>query len=80
MENVQSSRQLAPIAAEPGLVNSVVYCAGRKLVDIPIEDAGEWACRPGHVVEKDLYQRIIFKRYILCREPKTDTEKKKDEV
>ncbi len=56
MENVQSSKQLAPIAAEPGLVNSVVYRAGRKLVNIPVEDAGEWARRPGHVVWIGLYE------------------------
>ena len=41
---------------EPGLVNSAVYLAGRKLVDIAIDDAGEWARRPGHVVWIGLYE------------------------
>ena len=41
---------------EPGLVNSAVYLAGRKLVDIAVDDAGEWARRPGHVVWIGLYE------------------------
>ena len=47
------SRAFVP---EPGLVNSAVYLAGRKLVDIAIDDAGEWARRPGHVVWIGLYE------------------------
>lgn len=39
-----------------GLVNSVVYCGGRKLTDIAVDDAGEWARRPGHVVWIGLYE------------------------
>jgi magnesium transporter len=45
-----------PFVPEPGLVNSAVYCAGRKLVDIAVDDAGEWARRPGHVVWIGLYE------------------------
>ena len=47
------SRTFVP---EPGLVNSAVYLAGHKLVDIAIDDAGEWARRPGHVVRIGLYE------------------------
>jgi magnesium transporter len=45
-----------PFNPEPGLVNAAVYCAGRKLADISVEDAGEWARRPGHVVWIGLYE------------------------
>ncbi|RAI39485.1 magnesium/cobalt transporter CorA [Rhodoplanes roseus] len=41
---------------EPGLVNSVVYQNGRRLADIPVDDAGRWAERPGHVVWIGLYE------------------------
>ena len=33
-----------------GIVASSVYSAGRRIADIPIEEAGEWAARDGHVV------------------------------
>ena len=49
---------------EPGLVNSAVYRAGHKLVDIAVDDAGEWARRPGHVVWIGLYEP---KRDLLVR-------------
>ena len=55
---------LRPAALEPGLVNAVVYRGGRKLVDIAIDDAGEWARRPGHVVWIGLYEP---KRDLLVR-------------
>ncbi|MGZ8321567.1 MAG: magnesium transporter, partial [Rhodoplanes sp.] len=55
---------LRPAALEPGLVNSVVYRGGRKLVEIAIDDAGEWARRPGHVVWIGLYEP---KRDLLVR-------------
>jgi magnesium transporter len=35
---------------EPGVVASSVYVAGRRIADIPIEEAGEWAAKDGHVV------------------------------
>jgi magnesium transporter len=41
---------------EPGVVNSAVYAGGRKVADVPIEAAGEWAKRPGHVVWIGLFE------------------------
>jgi magnesium transporter len=35
---------------ESGVVASSVYVAGRRIADIPIEEAGEWAAKDGHVV------------------------------
>ena len=52
----QRSLPIRPITPEPGLVNSAVYCGGRRLVDISVDDAGEWARRPGHVVWIGLYE------------------------
>jgi magnesium transporter len=36
--------------AEPGVVAAGVYAGGRRVTDIAIDDAGEWAKKPGHVV------------------------------
>jgi magnesium transporter len=36
--------------SEPGVVASSVYATGRRIRDIPIEEAGEWSKKPGHVV------------------------------
>ena len=52
----QRSLPIRPITPEPGLVNSAVYCGGRRLVDISVDDASEWARRPGHVVWIGLYE------------------------
>jgi magnesium transporter len=41
---------------EPGLVASGVYANGRRLFDLPIEQAGEWSRRPGHVVWIGLHE------------------------
>ena len=41
---------------EPGLVNAVAYCDGRKVADILVDEAGEWARRPGHFVWIGLYE------------------------
>jgi magnesium transporter len=35
---------------EPGVVAASVYAGGQRLADIPIDGAGEWRKRPGHVV------------------------------
>ena len=50
---------------ELGVVNSAVYARGSKVADVPIEEAGEWSKRPGHVVwiglvepNDDLLQRV----------------------
>ena len=36
--------------SESGVVASSVYANGRRVKDIPIEEAGEWSKQPGHVV------------------------------
>ena len=50
---------------EIGVVNSAVYAGGSKVGDIPIDEAGEWSKRSGHVVwigliepSDDLLQRV----------------------
>jgi magnesium transporter len=40
----------ANLGNEPGVVNSTVYAGGRRVADVPIDEAGPWAKRPGHVV------------------------------
>jgi magnesium transporter len=54
------SRDLAvartPPEREPGVVASGVYADGKRIADIPIEEAGEWARRPGHVVWIGLFE------------------------
>ena len=48
---------VAAVGAEvPGIVASGVYAGGRRVADIRIDEAGEWARRPGHVVWIGLYQ------------------------
>jgi magnesium transporter len=41
---------------EPGVINSAAYAGGRKVADVPIEQAGEWSKRPGHVVWIGLFE------------------------
>lgn len=48
-----------------GIVASSVYVAGKRVADIPIEEAGEWARKDGHVVwigllepDRDLLRRV----------------------
>lgn len=41
---------------EPGLVNSSVYADGRRVREIAVDEAGEWAARPGHVVWIGLFE------------------------
>jgi magnesium transporter len=36
--------------AEPGVIASSVYSAGKRVADIAVEEAGAWAQREGHVV------------------------------
>ena len=43
-------RKFVPDSAEGGIVASSVYSGGKRIADIPIEDAGAWAAREGHVV------------------------------
>jgi magnesium transporter len=41
---------------DPGVVASSVYVAGRRIADVPIEETGEWAKKPGHVVWIGLHE------------------------
>jgi magnesium transporter len=41
---------------ELGVVNSAVYAGGRKIADVPIEEAGAWSKQPGHVVWIGLFE------------------------
>ncbi len=41
---------------EPGVVAASVYAGGRRVADIAIEQAGDWAKKPGHVVWIGLYE------------------------
>src|SRR6476620_11242466 len=43
-------REFTPAAPTSGIIASSVYTAGRRIADIPIEEAGEWAKKSGHVV------------------------------
>jgi magnesium transporter len=46
----RSDTASAKAGNEPGVVNSTVYAGGRRVADVPIDEAGPWAQRPGHVV------------------------------
>ncbi|RDJ25395.1 magnesium and cobalt transport protein CorA [Bosea caraganae] len=55
----------APEALAAGVVASSVYLNGRRFADIAIDEAGEWAQKPGHVVwigllepDRDLLHRV----------------------
>jgi magnesium transporter len=41
---------------EAGVVAASVYAQGKRIRDIPIDEAGQWARRPGHVVWIGLYE------------------------
>jgi magnesium transporter len=41
---------------EPGVVAAAVYYGGKRLTDIEIDQASEWAKRPGHVVWIGLFE------------------------
>ncbi|RWM98218.1 MAG: magnesium and cobalt transport protein CorA [Mesorhizobium sp.] len=47
---METVRNLTPAPPTSAVVASSVYTAGRRVADIPIEEAGEWAKKPGHVV------------------------------
>jgi magnesium transporter len=52
--------QFAPAAGapieEPGVVAASAYVSGRRVADVAIEEAGEWARKPGHVVWIGLHE------------------------
>src|SRR3954465_1692661 len=41
---------------KPGVVMSAAYANGQRVKDVTIEEAGEWARRPGHLVWIGLYE------------------------
>jgi magnesium transporter len=43
-------------SGEPGMIAAAVYAGGKKVADIAIEDAGQWAKRDGHVVWIGLFE------------------------
>jgi magnesium Mg(2+) and cobalt Co(2+) transport protein (corA) len=53
-----NSLKLAPVqpAGFPGVVASAAYAEGRRVADIPIEEAGSWSRKPGHVVWIGLHE------------------------
>src|SRR5687768_7663022 len=53
---LQTARPPAPAEDPSGIVASAVYAGGRKIAKIAIEEAGEWAHRPGHVVWIGLHE------------------------
>jgi magnesium transporter len=62
---METVRNLTPAPLTSAIVASSVYTAGRRVADIPIEEAGEWAKKPGHVVwigllepDRDLLLRV----------------------
>jgi magnesium transporter len=52
----KADKPLAHSANRPGIINSSVYVGGRKVTDVAVEDAGEWAKRPGHLVWIGLFE------------------------
>lgn len=48
---MENARNLTPAPGPiSGIIACGVYTAGRRIADIPIEEAGEWAKKSGHVV------------------------------
>ncbi len=47
---MEAVRTITAAPPAPGIIASGVYAAGKRIADIPIEDAGEWAAKEGHVV------------------------------
>ena len=41
---------------EPGIVASSAYAHGRRVAEVPLDEAGAWAARPGHVVWIGLFE------------------------
>jgi len=41
---------------EPGIVASSAYAHGKRIADVPLDEAGAWAARPGHVVWIGLFE------------------------
>ena len=57
-------QRLSPAPNEPGVVASSVYTQGQRIADVPIDETGAWAERPGHVVWIGLFEPSSD---LLCR-------------
>src|ERR687897_3887674 len=52
-----STASATPVTSDrPGVVAAGVYAGGERVANIQIEDAREWAGRPGHVVWIGLFE------------------------
>jgi magnesium transporter len=51
-----ATKQSSAPSPSPGIVACGVYAAGQRIADIAIDEAGEWARKPGHVVWIGLYE------------------------
>jgi magnesium transporter len=47
---------LRPAGHEPGVIAAAAYLGGRRIAEIPVQEAGEWSRRPGHVVWIGLHE------------------------
>lgn len=47
---MEHARNVTPGTPGPGIVACSVYAAGKRIADIPIEEAGAWSAKEGHVV------------------------------
>ncbi len=47
---MEHARNVMAGTPEPGIVACSVYAAGKRIADIPIEEAGTWSAKEGHVV------------------------------
>jgi len=47
---MEHARNVTAGTPEPGIVACSVYAAGKRIADIPIEEAGAWSAKEGHVV------------------------------
>ena len=56
MDATTEPTRAPPAKSEAGVVAAGVYAGGRRIKDIPIEEAGEWAKRPGHIVWIGLWE------------------------
>ena len=56
MDDKTASTTFSSSRSEPGVIAAGVYAGGKRVSNIAIEDAREWARRPGHVAWIGLYE------------------------
>ena len=56
MDDKTASTTFSSSRSEPGVIAAGVYASGKRVANIAIEDAREWARRPGHVAWIGLYE------------------------